>query len=218
MIWRQPSSNLFWKSHHLTKIFWKTTAPFLTFISVQNPWKSGSPQNSVLSPRKQPQQSLSVSLSSRMQHRDCFVTCCKRYSLHSGQWQHLCSSFIWSFCSFWHYQPPNTPLLPVFGIQSTVLQWFQSILSDRYQSASVNNLSSSPSQLMYIVPQGSILGPVLFVLYTMPLFNIIANHSINHQLLADNTQLQKTALSEVTNLTKELDACTDDIVKKGHFF
>ena len=44
----------------------------------------------------------------------------------------------------------------------------------------------------------------------MPLSNIIANHSINHQLLADNTQLQKTALSEVTNLTKELDACTDD--------
>ena len=31
VIWRQPSSNLCWKSHHLTKIFWKTTAPFLTF-------------------------------------------------------------------------------------------------------------------------------------------------------------------------------------------
>ena len=31
MIWRQPSSNLCWKSHHLTKIFWKTTIPFLTF-------------------------------------------------------------------------------------------------------------------------------------------------------------------------------------------
>ena len=32
-----------------------------------------------------------------------------------------------------------------FGIQSTALQWFQSYLSDRYQSASVNNSSSSPS-------------------------------------------------------------------------
>ena len=54
----------------------------------------------------------------------------------------------------------------VFGIQSTALQWFQSY---RYQSTSVNNLSSSPSQLMYGVPQDSVLRPILFVLYTTPL-------------------------------------------------
>ena len=32
LIWRQPSSNLCWKSHHLTKTFWKTTVPFLTYL------------------------------------------------------------------------------------------------------------------------------------------------------------------------------------------
>ena len=65
---------------------------------------------------------------------------------------------------------------------------------------------------MYGVPQGSVLGPILFVLYTTLLSDIIANHSVNHQLFADDTQLQKSApLSEVTNLTKELNACTDDI-------
>ena len=72
--------------------------------------------------------------------------------------------------------------------------------------------SLSPPQLMCGVPQGSVLGPILFVLYTTPLSDIIANHSVNHQLFADDTQLQKSApLSEVTNLTKELNACTDDI-------
>ena len=100
----------------------------------------------------------------------------------------------------------------VFGIQSTALQWFHSYLSDRYQSTSVNNSSSSPSQLMYGVPQGSVLRPILFVLYTTPLSDTIANHSVNHQLFADDTQLQKPAPpNEVTSLTKELNACTDDI-------
>ena len=100
----------------------------------------------------------------------------------------------------------------IFGIQSTTLQWFHSYLSDRYQSTSVNNSSSSPSHLMYGVPQGSVLGPILFVLCTTPLSDIIANQSVNHQLFADDTQLQKSApLNEVTNLTKELNACTDDI-------
>ena len=97
----------------------------------------------------------------------------------------------------------------VFGIQYTALQWFHSYLSDRYYSTSVNNSSSSPSQLMY---QGSVLGPILFVRYTTSLSDIIANHSVNHQFFADDTQLQKSApLSEVNNLTKELKACTDDI-------
>ena len=100
----------------------------------------------------------------------------------------------------------------VFGIQSTALQWFYSYLSDRYQSTSVNNSSSLPSQLMYGVPQGSVLGPTPFVLCTTPLSDIIANHSVNYQLFEDDEQLQKsTPLSEVTNLTKELNACTDDI-------
>ena len=61
----------------------------------------------------------------------------------------------------------------VFGIYSTALQWFHSYLSDRYQSTSVNNSSLSPSQLMYGVPQGAVLGPILFVLCTTPLSDII---------------------------------------------
>ena len=91
----------------------------------------------------------------------------------------------------------------VFGIHSAALQWFQSYLSDRYQSISVNNSSTSPSQLMYGVPQGSVLGPILFVLYTTRLSDITANHSVNHQLFADDTQLQKSApLGKVTNSPK----------------
>ena len=80
--------------------------PFLSKIT-----EKGILHKLLSSPRKQPHQPLSVSLLSRTQRRDCFVTCCKWYSLHSGQWQHFCS-FLRSFCSFWHYWPPNSPLLP----------------------------------------------------------------------------------------------------------
>ena len=80
-------------------------------------------------------------------------------------------SAIRPFCSFWHYWPSNSPLPPLFsfGIQSTALEWFESYLSDRCQFTSVNNSSSPQSQLKYGVPQGSVLGTVLFVLYTTPL-------------------------------------------------
>ena len=65
---------------------------------------------------------------------------------------------------------------------------------------------------MFGVPQGSVLGPVLFVLYTTPLSDIIANHSVNHHLFADNTQLQKsTPPNDVQSLTRDLQSCTDDI-------
>ena len=62
------------------------------------------------------------------------------------------------------------------------------------------------------VPQGSVLGPTLFVLYTTPLSDIIASHSVNHQLFADDNQLKKsTPPNDVQSLKRDLQLCTDDI-------
>ena len=183
-----------------------------TSISVQNPWKGRSPQTSLPSPRlKQLQQSLSVSLSSRTEHWDRFVTYCKRYSLYSGQWQHFCS-FVGSFCRYW---PPNSlPPELFFCIQSTALQWFQSHpLRQLYQSASVSNsvfvtITAHVQRASGLSTGAHSLRPAHYA----SLSCIIANHSGNHQLFADDAQLQKSApLSEVTSLAKELYACTDDM-------
>ena len=64
-----------------------------------------------------------------------------------------------------------------FGVQGTALNWFHSYLKNRTQSVIIDNVLSAPRPLLYGVPQGSVLGPVLFNLYTKPLSKIIEAHT-----------------------------------------
>ena len=51
-----------------------------------------------------------------------------------------------------------------YGIRGTSLDWFQSYLKDRMQYVFVNNTSSETKAISCVVPQGSVLGPLLFLL------------------------------------------------------
>ena len=64
------------------------------------------------------------------------------------------------------------------------------ILSRQTQSVKVNNILCKDVHLIYGVPQGSVLGPMLFSLYTTPLSGVIQNfHGVSHHLYADDTQI-----------------------------
>jgi len=70
-----------------------------------------------------------------------------------------------------------------------VLYYSKSYFLNRSFYVNIENSKSSVFQLLYGVPQGSVLGPLLFILYTTPLSTVIFCSSANHQLYADDTQL-----------------------------
>jgi hypothetical protein len=75
-----------------------------------------------------------------------------------------------------------------YGVTGVALSWFSSYLSDRCQSVSLRGVSSTPKPLRYGVPQRSVLGPVLYILYTAPVCDIANQHNVQVHFYADDTQ------------------------------
>src|SRR5262249_39370050 len=80
-------------------------------------------------------------------------------------------------------------LQTVFGVTGSALSLLLSYLTDRSQSVLIRQSRSSEISLSRGVPQGSVLGPLLFSLYTTPLSHILNASLIQYHMYADDTQL-----------------------------
>ena len=99
-----------------------------------------------------------------------------------------------------------------FGFTDIVLQWFSSYLTDRTHYVSLCNHCSDFATVHSGVPQGSVLGPMLFTMNIKPLSAIIDSHSIIHHSFADDLQLQMSAPPDrISELLHSMQSCISDV-------
>ena len=100
-----------------------------------------------------------------------------------------------------------------FGVTGTVLDWFVSYLSGCFQSVIVDGVVSASRPFVYGVPQGSVLGSVLFTLYSQPLSDVISVHNCDYHKYADDTELSKSAPSnQFLSVQSCIQTCIDDVL------
>ena len=102
-----------------------------------------------------------------------------------------------------------------FAITGSALEWAQSYLKGWSSEVSINGHLSDPISMDFGVPQGSVLGPLLFSAYTVPIGEIIQKHGINYHIYADDCQLYASVNpripGDVLNTLDKISRCISEI-------
>ena len=102
-----------------------------------------------------------------------------------------------------------------FGITGKALTWIKSFLCERTHFVKIGSKRSDNHKLCCGVPQGSVLGPILYSMYTAPLADVISKHGMNYHFYADDSQIflsfKPNDPGEPTLSKARVEACVQDI-------
>jgi len=99
--------------------------------------------------------------------------------------------------------------LKIYQCDESTVRWFTSYLSERTQHVYINNVLSEPGTIRCGVPQGSILGPLLFILFINDLPLVLRDSISSTDLYADDT-----TLSDIQNTKHELEISLQNALNK----
>ena len=96
------------------------------------------------------------------------------------------------------------------GVTDDALNLLKSYITERFQKVAMNGDVSSSQELKYGVPQGSVLGPILFSLYASKLAEIMEAHGVKFHLYADDTQIYMP-ITNIDSSKEKIDLILNDI-------
>ena len=127
-------------------------------------------------------------------------------------WICLQLSILWTTLHFF------TDFSTLFGLSGYAISWIRSYLTDRSSFVKIDSSSSPSTTILTGVPQGSVLGPLLFVLFISPIANVInpdqsnQNNTVSFHQYADDTQLYiGTNSSTLTTQIASIESCTQRV-------
>src|SRR5664279_3785774 len=99
-----------------------------------------------------------------------------------------------------------------YGLGGRAHDWFQCYLSGRFQSVRCGRTTSTLTKLVCGVPQGSVLWPIMFLLYTADLLRLVRSHGIDPHLYADDTQIYGFCQpGDCSHLQSRVSDCISDV-------